>query len=411
MKFFLLFLSLLFSASTALADASSSEPDPVELLERHSHIFSYTAETLHGPGGDFLRNSTASSQFVLLGEEHMDHSIPIFAGALFHTLVKEHGFGTLVVEQDPVAIEDALSDELRGDVEALAAYSAKYPSLFEFDTDEDLGLLADVGGLISGRDAIWGAEQATSATRALQELVTLAPNADVKATTQNLMETVQEVENGANNSENWLILPGSPAQIDTLIHEFDAATGTRADRLLNGLAISAEIYGYYRRAVAGEFVGIYNNTVREALMKRLFLERYHTANSAGTLPKAMFKYGNYHLYHGKSPAQAYPIGNLAHELAIVNGMEAYGIAVYAFGENYKDYSEFPGWLLPLLPATPPTEPTLIDLRALRPYQRLFRLKVEDKDQWYLRDMINGYDAIVLLPGSRAGGRKLGGRNG
>ena len=53
-------------------------------------------------------------------------------------LHQHHGFGTLVVEQDPIAIEDALAPDRRGNAERLAAYSAKYPSLFEFDTDEDL---------------------------------------------------------------------------------------------------------------------------------------------------------------------------------------------------------------------------------------------------------------------------------
>jgi hypothetical protein len=90
-------------------------------------------------------------------------------------------------------------------------------------------------------------------------------------------------------------------------------------------------------------------------------------------------------------------------------MEAYGIAVYAQGENYQTLDDLPDWMKPLLPAQQPTVPTLIDLRALRPYQRLFRIQVADIEQWKLRDLINGYDAIVLLPGSRPAQRLLGGR--
>jgi hypothetical protein len=130
---------------------------------------------------------------------------------------------------------------------------------------------------------------------------------------------------------------------------------------------------------------------------------------SGTLPKAMFKFGSNHLYHGKNPTQAFPIGNLVHELAIVNGMEAYGINVMPLGEKYSGYKDFPAWLLVLLPVTEPTVPTLIDLRGLRRFQRIFREKLAPADVEGLRTLINGYDAIVLLPGSKQAVRKLGGR--
>ena len=45
------------------------------------------------------------------------------------------------------------------------------------------------------------------------------------------------------------------------------------------------------------------------------------------------------------------------------------------GPNYMSYADFPQWLLPLLPSTGTPAPTLINLEALRPYQRLFREKV------------------------------------
>ncbi len=123
----------------------------------------------------------------------------------------------------------------------------------------------------------------------------------------------------------------------------------------------------------------------------------------------MFKFGSNHLYHGKNPTQAFPNGNPPQELAIGNGMEAYGLNGMPFGDGYSGYKDFPEWMHPLLPPMEPTTPTLVDLRSLRPYQRLFREKVAVADQWKLRDLINGYDALVLLPGSRPAVRKLGGR--
>jgi hypothetical protein len=121
----------------------------------------------------------------------------------------------------------------------------------------------------------------------------------------------------------------------------------------------------------------------------------------------MFKFGDVHMFHGLDPVMAFPIGNLAHEFAIINGMDAYSIDVLPLGA-YAKWSDLPAWLLPLLPASAPKSEVMIDLRALRPYQKLFRAKVAEKDQWEFRAFINGYDAVVLLPDSRKADMKLTG---
>ena len=399
---------MLLVTGAAVAD-QTAPPALAGLVAQHSHTFLYDATVLTGPGADFLREQTAKSQFVLLGEEHMDHAIPIFAGALYLMLHSAHGFQFLVVEQDPVAIEEALAPAVRGDVERIAALSKRYPSLFEFDSDEDLALLAMVGGLEEDTQEIWGVEQATGAIRYLEELVTLAPNEPARTQAQVLLDAACAADPGPSYSVNWLIAASTPAELAALSEAFSAPLGSRAAQLLSGLEISSEIFGYYRRAEAGEYVGLYNNTVREEVLKKNFLERYRATALSGGLPKAMFKFGGNHLYHGKNPTQAFPIGNLAHEFAIVNGMEAYGIYVQPLGKGYVTYAEYPEWMLPLLPASEPTVPTLIDLKSLRRYQRLFSEKVEPAEQWQLRGLINGYDALVLLPGSKPASRELGGR--
>ena len=67
----------------------------------------------------------------------------------------------------------------------------------------------------------------------------------------------------------------------------------------------------------------------------------------------MFKFGANHLYHGKNPTQAFPIGNLAHEMAIANDTTAFGLFVITLGDGYRSYEDYPAWLRPLLPAEPP----------------------------------------------------------
>lgn len=326
----------------ANATAESLPPlSTAALVAQHSYSFSFTDSALEG------------------------------AGAQYRMLHDLQGFRHMVVEQDPVAMEDALAPEVRA-------------------------------------DAICGVEQATGVVRYLEELVALATSAPAREMAQALLDEARVADHESRYSVNWLNAAETPAKLAVLSGEFHAKTGSSAARMLAGLEKSAEFSGYYRRAEAGEYVGLYNNTVREEVLKRNFLERYHAAALQRKLPKTMFKFGSNHLYHGKNPTQAYPIGNLAHELAIFNGMEAYGLYVQPLGQDYVSYKYFPDWMRPLLPAIEPTVPTLVDLRALRPYQGLFRELVAPADQWQQRELINGYDALVLLPGSRPATRKLGG---
>ena len=407
--------TLLITGMLLVAAAGHADPLPApqaaELVAANLHEFQYTAEAMSGPGSRFLREATAGSQFVLLGEDHMDHATPEFAGALYQMLHSDHGFRYLVVEQDPVAIEEALAPSVRGDVDAIGRLAGRWTSLFEFDSDEDLALIALAGALEPTGPAIWGVEQTTGASRTIAELVDLAPDEPARRAAMSLLATVERLDPGPSYTLNWLGGPDAGAEIAALAALYRAQPGTRAARLLQSLATSAEIFGYYRRASAGEFVGLYNNTVREAVMKANFLEQYRSAAIGGTLPKAMFKFGSNHLYHGKNPTQAFPIGNLAHELAIANGAEAYGLYVISLGPGYRSYADYPAWMRPLLPAAEPRVPTLVDLRALRRYQRVLRAGVAPDEVWEQMALLHGYDALVILPGSRPAIRSAGGRAG
>ena len=407
--------TLLITGMLLVAVSGRADPPPAplaaDLVAANLHEFQYTAEAMSGPGSRFLREATAGSQFVLLGEDHMDHATPVFAGALFRMLHSDHGFRYLVVEQDPVAIEEALAPSVRGDVDAIGRLAGRWTSLFEFDSDEDLALIALAGALEPTGPAIWGVEQTTGASRTIAELVDLAPDEPARRAAMSLLATVERLDPGPSYTLNWLGGPDAEAQIAALAALYRAQPGSRAARLLQSLATSAEIFGYYRRASAGEYVGLYNNTVREATMKTNFVEQYRRAAAGGTLPKAMFKFGANHLYHGKNPTQAFPIGNLAHELAIANGAEAYGLYVISLGPGYRSYADYPSWMRPLLPADEPRVPTLVDLRALRRYQRVMRAGVAPDDVWEQMALLHGYDALVILPGSRPAIRSVGGRAG
>jgi hypothetical protein len=385
----------------AAAPIQQPPPDTADLVQKASRDIAFADRRLSGAGGDFLLEEIAHAQFVLIGESHYDHDTPLFADALYHALHAQFGFHHLVVEQDFVGMEDALKPGARGDVRALAAIARRDPYLVGFASDQDLQLLADVARLEQVPDPIWGLEQTQGTTRYLAELVQIASSAKLSSECNSLLEAARKIEGTRGPHGNYLSDAGDALEKMTALREhFHSASGSRARRLLDGLVKSAEIYRYYRRAERGEFVGLFNNTVREAWFKQQFLEDYHRSAKLGdAAPKALFKFGDEHMYRGLNPVGAFPIGNFAHEFAIANGQEAYSLAVVPLG-SYSKWSDMPGWLLPLLPPASPEHPVLIDLRALRPYQRLFRAKVAEKDQWQMRAFINGYDALVLLPQSR-----------
>ena len=389
------------SMSNSASAAPQAPPDTAALLLQASRDIAFSNGHLSGAGADFLLAQFAHAQFVLIGESHYDHDTPIFADVLYRELHAKLGFHHLVVEQDSVGMEDALQPGVRGNATALAAIARRDPYLIGFASDQDLQLLADVARIEKGPDPLWGLEQTQGTTRYLRELGTLAPTPQLRAACESLLSAAEAIEGSRGSHGNYLSDAGDAlAQMTALREQFRAALGSRAQKLLDALVKSAEIYSYYRRAETGEFVGLYNNTAREAWFKQGFMADYRRSVALGDArPKALFKFGDEHMYHGLNPIQAFPIGNFAHEFAISNGQDAYSMAVVPLG-SYSKWSEMPDWLLPLLPPAPPAHAVLIDLRSLRPYQKLFRAKIAEKDQWQMRVFINGYDAIVLLPESR-----------
>jgi hypothetical protein len=399
MKVSVVALCLFLLAGAAVAQPKPAEPDTEALIRANTYALAFAGGELSGPGAGFLRAATADAQFVLLGESHFDHDTPLFADALFHMLERDHGFTHLVVEQDGVGIEDVLKPGVRGDPAAIGVLARRYPTLIGFASDQDLELLADVGAREKGPAPIWGVEQAQGAARYLEELSVLAPTPALEAMVAPLLAEARSVDTRETLGKFLAEDRTTYGRLTALRAAWKAPPGSRADTLLAGLVKSAEIYSYYMRAEAGEPVGLMNNTVRETWLKGGFLRRYRAEARDGAPIKAMFKFGDTHMIRGLDPVSAFPIGNLAHEFAISNGMEAYGIEIVPTGD-YAKITDHPAYMRVLFPKDPPTAPVLIDLRALRNYQRSFRAKVAVEDQWLFRGFINGYDAIVILPNSR-----------
>lgn len=397
-------LPILIASLVALAGAAFAQTAPVDIPARiaaNTRTFSYASGFLSGPGADHMLSQLKAAQFVLLGERHFDHETPVFAKTLFSHLRGDRGFRYLAVEQDPLAMTTINAGPYRGNVVRIAALARRYPAHIGFASDQDLEFLAFASAAAKpGDPVVWGLEQAQGATRYLEMLTSQAPNAALRTRLQTLLEEARTKETRANQGgflhDDPTVLPRLLALKADIAGRSDGQTA----RLLSGLVTSAEIYSYNRRANAGERVGLYNNTEREALFKRTFMEQYRAANRTGMQPKVMFKFGSWHVYRGRSPGGAYTIANFAHEFAIANGHEAYGIDVIPIGDGYATLTADEPWMTLLFPGGPPTSPTIIDLRPLRPYARLIASPAPADQQAELRDYIHAHDAVVVLPHSR-----------
>jgi hypothetical protein len=389
----------LLAAALCLCTLAAHGETPLDtraLVASHRYPFTLDANNvLVGPGAEHLQRETGRAQYLLFGESHHDYDTPRLASGIYRMLRATHGFDALVVEQDPLAIESINQPPLRGDVKQIAALVRRYPMQLGFASDQDLAFLADA----SQQGPVWGVEQAQGVDRYLDELRGLASNPALESRVAALYEEahLKETRNtpGAFIHDDATTLP----RLEMLQADFGAAPGSRAAELLDRLVETARIYSYNRRGMAGEYVGLYNNTEREALFKRHFVRHYKATAQDGVPLKAMFKFGAWHMYRGKSPGRAYTIGNFAHEHAIWNGLEGYGVYVIAVG-GHGAWEDIPTWLHPLLPDELPKDPLLIDLRPLKPYDRPLRETVAAADQAQFQDLLLGFDAIIILPNSR-----------
>lgn len=379
---------------------ASEPPDTRKAVEDATLPFAFTAQTLTGPGAQRLEVMVAGAQFVMIGENHYDFATPVFAEALYRLLRNKEGFDVLVVENDRLSMETISAAPIRGDLDRIAAYVRAYPAQIGFASDQDLALYAyaiSVGKL-------WGIEQAQGAVRYLEELESLAP-AGIRPRVANELAKARAAESRESFGGYMHDDPVVLGELRAIYADWSPKAGSRADRLLGALVISAEIYSFNRRAGEGEYVGLYNNTWREAYFREQFLAHYRPASRTRPV-KALFKMGGNHVYRGKSPVQAYTIGNFVHEFAIANGGKAVGLSV--IGVSGFTWEDIPEWMRPVMPPEQPETPVVIDLAPLHPFVGLLGRQAPEADRWRLRDYMLGHDAIIILPESQRATTELTG---
>jgi hypothetical protein len=356
-----------------------------------------TQGRLTGPGAETLIRAAAATQFVALGEEHNAREIPEFTTALFTALQQRAGFQYLALEQDPAMMWRVDAPSVRGRLDSIAALARRYPNGFTFVSDQELAMIAAVGGASAGHGrAIWGADQAFGVTHVLDSLAVLVPKAkrgavDELRETSRAREKVRDVEHA-----HYMSMEHKAEAFRSLRNSLNPSVGSPEDRLLHTLELSDSVY--YAHEHGHRYQA---NAEREEYLKARVLEEYRNAQQRGdSLPRVALKFGHWHLFRGIGPAGVQTLGDFVSQLAVANGRRSLHVAL--FPNNTGSYGNPDEWSdkAPALLAhgLARTEWLLVDLGALRPdFDRLAEtLPAEVVNS--LRQWVFGFDYALFMGG-------------
>ena len=415
----------LIGALTPVAAVFGQQPAAAEdvslatELARHKYALTLDGGKLEGPGAEFLVREASTAEFVLIGEDHGIGSIPDFAAALYRRIAPL-GFGHLVVEAGPLS--GAAVERMARSADphaAFAQFNREHPFALPFFSWLEECRLAEtaVRSSAASRPVIWALDQefVLSAPVHFARLAAIAPNPRAKALA---VEYQRRAENeyaamvASHNPSDVFLVAAKAEDFDRLESAFAARPGSEAARILGELRVSWEIY-----VKNGDGRGYQSNLQRSELMKQHFMEYYRAAERAERRPpRAVFKFGAFHMKRGRSVTNVFDIGNLASELAVSNGSHSFHILVIAASGTQNGYYPFVGNpddkhkpidavgsfdfmdVKPLLDAAGATGVSVIDLRPLR---AVVGRRSSGEIDAGLKDAIFGYDAVLVIHDAKA----------
>lgn len=333
-------LTLGWSAQAAEAPAQATEETAEQaltrLLQTHRSELQVDAGGLQGPGLEPLLKRARTAQFVLVGEDHGFADVPEFVIALGKSLGADAP-RYLVYEVGPYsaarAAAAAREDKLR-------EFALAYPAALPFFNLQQDGALAVAWQRGQKQDVIWGLDQEFifSCGLIFERLRELAAPGKPRETVDRFMARCAAAEKEVmdkHDSGAALLLKLQKADFAELRAGVNPAPGSEAARLIDELDESNEIY----RGQGTDGYG--SNSQRGRLMKRHFMEYYRAAERAGEKqPRALLRFGAYHMTRGITPTNLFDIGNFASEFAASNGRESLHILVLASGGTVNRWLPF-----------------------------------------------------------------------
>jgi len=409
-------LSLLVGVTPAAQNppAESTGDQLVAELSKHRLPLALENGALRGEGAEFLVREARASQFFLVGEDHGIAELPAFTSSLFKSVAPD-GYKYLAIEVGPLAaLHIARLATQKDALGAFADFNKRYPySVAFYSWREEAAMLQSAVATSSvGANAVWGLDQEfiLSPKLLLERLVAIAPSAKARAVATKYYDKVRgEYARMVETKKiaEIFLLTATRDDFETLRAAYRPKPGSEADRLIEELEVSREIY-----EKNGNGQGYASNAQRAELMKRHFMERYRDAARSGA-PKVVFKFGLFHMMRGRTQTNVYDIGNLVSELAASNGSRSFHLVVLPGGGTQNAYRPFVGNdadksapidlasydfadIRPLLRAAGESGWAVLDLRPLRPllHGRKSALGAVDRG---LAELIWGYDAALIMP--------------
>ena len=385
--------------ATAVADI-----DVNALLEAHTHEITLDGEDLSGPGADLIFDLAGSAQFVALGEEHYNFYIPRITTAIFAGLQDQHGFRYFMTEQDPVMMEIMSRKPARGSVDAINDLARRYPMGVTFNSDEELEMLANIGHLSTTEfDPIWGCDQAAGVTHALDQLADEVKDGETLNRLRAKREESAVKERVRDFTQGFFIADADPAWFADIENIVGPQPGTRAEWLIDVLVNANTVFGYYKKGEQGLVPGYYeNNRFREEHLKDLCLAKYRQAEINDPYPKALMKFGSWHLYQGLSPTKIHTIGDFFAAVARFNSHEFLSVNFVSMPEDPESSMNRIGYAWPFIKDLDPQSFAIVDLRPFRHYRNRNKIQAYAGDDWlaeYKEDftrLVYGYDLLFFV---------------
>ena len=395
-----LLLASLFCALAANADDSKLEA----LLNANTLPIALDGAAIAGPGADLILRLAKDAQFVALGEEHYNLHIPAISTAIFAQLHERYGFRYFMTEQDPVMMELMSRPPVRGDIDQINDLARRYPMGVTFNSDQELEMLAAIGGLPDAdMDVIWGCDQAAGVTHTLDQLALAVEGEELQAHVHKKRDVAAEAERVRDFKTGHFISAAEPEWFAELEDVIDPEPGSRAAWLLDVLINGNTVFGFYKRGEQGLVPGYYeNNRYREEHLKDLCLDKYRQAERFDPFPKALMKFGSWHLYQGLSPTRIHTIGDFFANVARFNGFEFLSIIFVSLPEDPAASMKKIGYAWPFIEHLDPTEFAVVDLRPFRHYRHRRMLEEAAGESWataHKEDfsrLVYGYDLLFFV---------------
>jgi hypothetical protein len=398
----------------------------VGTLEAHRHPVGVAGGGLAGAGGAWLVAQGREADFFLLGEEHGVAEIPGLTGALFRALTREAGYRHLAIETGDgmAAALDSLARLPDPEAALVGWFEAHWPGAPFFTLAEEAELLVEAVAASPASQVLWGLDYDIMADRhALPRLETLARTGaqrEAVAHARSVADSLLRLAMDEGNPAHVLMFGGPVEVLEELRRGWDPVPASEADRILRILEATRGVNELW---LTGQ--GLASNHERARWNKAQFAHYWtgaggglDPAGEAGEAPRVLFKFGANHMLRGRNFTDVHDLGALASELADARGGRSFHLLVVA-GEGSESAALDPttmtyrpqpagtqgaAWAAPLFEAardaevSPGAPWTLLELAPLRALAAAGRLGTLPEQ---LQKVIWGFDAVVVLHGSRA----------